>query len=392
MNDVGNAGTRRGPLRLGVVAAMLTGMLFLLCCTGGTAAFFLTGLGGDDAEGVDALAGMECGPVRAVNVAGKLPRFTEYGDTQVRNAAVIIKVGQDMGVPSRGWVVALATAMQESALRNLANSGVPESLALPHEGVGADHDSLGLFQQRPGWGTVAERLNPAYAARKFYEKLVKVESWHRRPLTAVAQRVQVSAYPDAYAKHEELASRIVDALAGGAARTVEINGKAVCNAAERGQIAASGWTAPIPGGVGSGFRTASRPSHNGVDIGAAKGTEIRAAATGRVLVSTCDEDHRGRQDCNVDGFPGKGGCGWFVDLLHAGGYITRYCHMVVQPFVQKDQIVTAGQVIGKVGSSGNSSGPHLHFEVHLRNNRNASGAVNPVPFMRERGAPLRAAE
>lgn len=66
--------------------------------------------------------------------------------------------------------------------------------------------------------------------------------------------------------------------------------------------------------------------------------------------------------------------------------------MLVQPFVKKDQIVTAGQVIGKVGSSGNSSGPHLHFEVHLRNDRNASGAVNPVPFMRERGAPLRAAE
>ncbi|MBQ1029512.1 M23 family metallopeptidase [Micromonospora parva] len=367
-------------------------MLLLLCCTGGTAAFFLTGLGGDDAENGDALAGMECGPIRAVNVAGKLPRFAEYGDSQVRNAAIIIKVGQDMGVPSRGWVIALATAMQESALRNLANSGVPESLALPHEGVGADHDSLGLFQQRPGWGSVAERLNPAYAARKFYEKLVKVQGWQGRPLTVVAQRVQVSAYPDAYAKHEEVASRIVDALAGGAARTVEINGKAVCNAAERGQIAASGWTAPIPGRVGSGFRTASRPSHNGVDIGAAKGTEIRAAATGRVLVSTCDEDHRGRQDCNVDGFPGKGGCGWFVDLLHAGGYITRYCHMVVQPFVKKDQIVTAGQVIGKVGSSGNSSGPHLHFEVHLRNNRSASGAVNPVPFMRERGAPLRAAE
>ncbi|RQW98882.1 M23 family metallopeptidase [Micromonospora inaquosa] len=391
MSDVGSPETRRRP-RLGLIAALLTGVLLLLCCAGGTAAFFLTGLGGDDAENGDTLAGMECGPVRAVNIAGKLPRFAEYGDTQVRNAAIIIKVGQDMGVPSRGWVIALATAMQESALRNLANSGVAESLALPHEGVGADHDSLGLFQQRPGWGSVAERLTPAYAARKFYEKLVKVETWQRRPLTMVAQHVQVSAYPDAYAKHEEVASRIVDALAGGAARTVEINGKAVCNAAERGQIAASGWTAPIPGGVGSGFRTASRPSHNGVDIGAAKGTEIRAAAAGRVLVSTCDEDYRGRQDCNVDGFPGKKGCGWFVDLLHAGGYITRYCHMVVQPFVKKDQTVTAGQVIGKVGSSGNSSGPHLHFEVHLRNDRSASGAVNPVPFMRQRGAPLRAAE
>ncbi|MGC5308662.1 M23 family metallopeptidase [Micromonospora zamorensis] len=367
-------------------------MLLLLCCTGGTAAFFLTGLGGDDGENGDPLAGLGCGPIRPVDIVGELPRFTEYGDAQVRNAAIIIQVGQELGVPSRGWVIALATAMQESALRNLANSDVPESLALPHEGVGADHDSLGLFQQRPGWGSVAERMTPSYTARKFYEKLVKVRSWQRRPLTVVAQQVQISAYPDAYAKHEELASKIVDALAGGAARTVEINGKAVCDAAERGEIAASGWTAPVPGDVGSGFRTASRPSHNGVDIGAAKGTEIRAAATGRVLVARCDPDNRGRRDCDVDGYPDKGGCGWYVDLLHAGGYITRYCHMVVQPNVNQDQIVAAGEVIGKVGSSGNSSGPHLHFEVHVGNNRHSSGAINPVPFMRARGAPLRAAE
>ncbi|PYC71132.1 peptidase M23 [Micromonospora arborensis] len=381
----------RRPVRVGVIAAILTGVLVLLCCTGGTAAFFLSGLSGDPENG-DTLAGWGCGPVRPVDIAAELPRFTEYGDAQVRNAAIIIKVGQDLGVPSRGWVIALATAMQESALRNLANSTVTESLALPHEGVGADHDSLGLFQQRPGWGSVAERLTPAYAARKFYEKLVKVPSWQHRPLSVVAQKVQISAYPDAYAQHEELASKLVDALAGGAARTVEINGKAVCNAAERGEIAASGWTAPIPGDVGSGFRTADRPSHNGVDIGAAKGTEIRAAAAGRVLVARCDPDDRGRRDCNVDGFPGKGGCGWFVDLLHAGGYITRYCHMVVQPRVTPNQIVPAGEVIGQVGSSGNSSGPHLHFEVHLRNDRSSRGAVDPIPFMRERGAPLRAAE
>ncbi|GGO12820.1 M23 family metallopeptidase [Micromonospora parathelypteridis] len=385
------AGAVRRPLRVGVIAAILTGVLFLLCCTGGTAAFFLSGLGGDPENG-DTLAGWGCGPVRPVDIAAELPRFTEYGDAQVRNAAIIIKVGQDLGVPSRGWVIALATAMQESALRNLANSTVPESLALPHEGVGADHDSLGLFQQRPGWGSVAERLTPAYAARKFYEKLVKVPSWQRRPLSVVAQQVQISAYPDAYAKHEELASKLVDALAGGAARTVEINGKAVCDAAERGEIAASGWTAPISGDVGSGFRTASRPGHDGVDIGATKGTEIRAAAAGRVLVARCDPDNSRRQDCDVDGYPDKGGCGWFVDLLHAGGYITRYCHMVVQPRVTPNQIVPAGQVIGQVGSSGNSSCPHLHFEVHLRKDRTSRGAIDPIPFMRERGAPLRAAE
>ncbi|MCO1596752.1 M23 family metallopeptidase [Micromonospora sp. RHAY321] len=388
MNDGRATAPLRRPLRVGVLASVLTGVLLLLCCAGGTAAFFLSGLSGDAEEG-DTLANEDCGPVRPVDIAGKLPRFTEYGDAQVRNAAIIIKVGQDMGVPSRGWVIALATAMQESGLRNLANSGVPASLALPHEGVGADHDSLGLFQQRPGWGTVAERMTPAYTARKFYEKLVGVRSWRQRPLTAVAQQVQISAYPDAYAKHEELASRMVNALSGGAARTVEINGKAICDAAEGGQIAASGWTAPIPGRVGSGFRTASRPGHDGVDIAAAKGTEIRAAAAGRVLVAKCDPDNNNRLDCDVDGYPDKGGCGWFVDLQHAGGYITRYCHMVVKPRVQLNQMVAAGEVIGQVGSSGNSSGPHLHFEVHLRNDRTSRGAIDPNQFMRARGAPLR---
>ncbi|MFC4146716.1 M23 family metallopeptidase [Micromonospora mangrovi] len=384
--DAGSPPLRR-KLRLGVLAAALTTVLTLLCCVGGAAAFFLTELGGEKKDGMTE-AGLACTVGQQVKITGDMPRFAEYGEGQLRNAAVIIKVGQDMKVPARGWVIAIATAMQESALRNLANSTVPASLALPHEGVGSDYDSLGLFQQRPGWGSVQQRMTPTYTARKFYEKMLKVPNWERRPLTVVAQRVQVSAYPSAYRKHEELASRIVDALAGGAARTVEIAGRAVCDAAAGARIAASGWTAPIPGGVGSGFRTADRPSHNGVDIAARKRTEIHAAATGRVLVARCDPDHSGRRDCDRDGWPGKGGCGWFVDILHAGGFITRYCHMIERPHVVPGQLVEAGQVIGLSGTSGNSSGPHLHFEVHVNGDRSSNGAINPVPFMRERGAPL----
>ena len=145
---------------------------------------------------------------------------------------------------------------------------------------------------------------------------------------------------------------------------------------------------PIPGSVGSGFRTAERPAHNGVDIGASKGTDIRAAASGRVLVSRCDPDRSGAHSCDVDGYPGKGGCGWFVDILHANQIITRYCHMVRKPLVNVNDMVEAGQVIGVVGSSGNSSGPHLHFEVHVKGDRSSRGAINPVPFMRDRGASL----
>ncbi|MEU5548254.1 MULTISPECIES: M23 family metallopeptidase [unclassified Micromonospora] len=381
---------RRQPVRVGALAAALTAALALLCCTGGAGAFFLTELGGESAEQIDPVS-MECTGDFTVDVTGKMPRFSDYGERQMRNAAAIIKVGQDMKVPARGWVVAVATAMQESRLLNLANRTVAESNDIPNEGVGADHDSVGLFQQRASWGSVRQRMNPAYASRKFYEKLVDVPDWEKLPLTVAAQRVQISAFPDAYAKHEELASRIVDALAGGAARTALIAGQQVCDAAASGDIAASGWTAPIPGGVGSGFQTASRPGHNGVDIAAPKGTLIRVAATGRVIVSRCDPDSRGRLSCNVDGWPNKGGCGWFVDVLHAQDVITRYCHLVSRPRVQVGDTVQAGEVIGEVGSSGNSSGPHLHFEVHVDGDRSSRGAIDPVPFMRAKGAPLKGA-
>ncbi|MGN9801826.1 M23 family metallopeptidase [Micromonospora sp. L32] len=377
----------RRRLRLGVLLSALTATLALLCCGGGTAAFFLTNLGNEQKNLTS--EELSCEKDHRVKVTGDMPRLAKYGPTQMRNAAVIIKVGQEMKVPPRGWVIAVATAMQESALRNLANSMVAGSGRYSNEGVGADHDSVGLFQQRAGWGSVAQRMSPDYAARKFYEKLLKVDGWERLPLTLAAQRVQISAYPDAYAKHEDTAGRIVNALAKGAARTVQIADKTVCDRASAETIAASGWTSPIPGRVGSGFRTASRPQHNGVDIGAPKGTTpIHAAAAGRVLVARCDPDHRGRLDCDVDGYPGKGGCGWFVDILHAGGYISRYCHMVEKPLVVPGQEVRAGEVIGRVGSSGNSSGPHLHFEVHRDGDRSSHGAIDPVPFMRQRGAPL----
>ncbi|SCL21022.1 Peptidase family M23 [Micromonospora nigra] len=380
----------RPKLRLGALAAALTATLALLCCTGGTGAFFLTELGGEAAEQLTP-ASMECTGDFKVEVAGDMPRLPGYGDNQLRNAAVIITVGQEMKVPPRGWVVAVATAMQESRLLNLANRTVAQSRRIPNQGVGADHDSVGLFQQRASWGTVEQRMTPEYAARKFYEKLVQVPGWQTMPLTRAAQRVQISAFPDAYAKHEDLAARIVDALAGGAARTTLVGDRDVCDSAAGGEVAASGWTAPIPGGVGSGFRTASRPGHNGVDIAAPKGTRIRVTTAGRVLVSRCDPDRFGRLSCNVDGYPGKGGCGWFVDVLHARGIVTRYCHLVSRPLVSEGDDVRAGQVIGEVGSSGNSSGPHLHFEVHTDGDRSSASAIDPVPFMRSRGAPLKGA-
>ncbi|RKN48712.1 hypothetical protein D7223_11355 [Micromonospora endolithica] len=138
------------------------------------------------------------------------------GLTQVQmdNAKVIVDVGVREKMPRRALVVAMATAMQESNLYNLANDWVPESLDLPNQGSGADHDSVGLFQQRPssGWGTVAELMRPSYAAAAFYRALREIPGWPEMSVAGAAQAVQVSAFPDAYAQHEERATTIVAAL------------------------------------------------------------------------------------------------------------------------------------------------------------------------------------
>jgi murein DD-endopeptidase MepM/ murein hydrolase activator NlpD len=145
------------------------------------------------------------------------------------------------------------------------------------------------------------------------------------------------------------------------------------------------WVAPARAPVVSGFRTRQRPTHNGVDLGAVRGTPIRAASAGTVVVVRCNivpAEH----GCDRDGSPATPGCGWYVDLRHAGEVYTRYCHMLTRPAVVAGQAVAAGQVIGVVGSSGHSSGPHLHFEVHVGSR--SEGAVDPVVFMAGRGVRL----
>lgn len=162
-----------------------------------------------DARGDDGLSGVVCAPPGApgATVAG-------FGGRQLVNAGLVVAVGKEMGLPQRAWVVATAAAMAESHLAVLANTAVPESLTLPHEGVGADHDSVGLFQQRPSWGPVAQRMDPRGSARLFLRRLVAVPGWEALPLTVAAQRVQASAFPEAYARWEQPANAVVGSVQG----------------------------------------------------------------------------------------------------------------------------------------------------------------------------------
>lgn len=141
---------------------------------------------------------------------------TQFSQSQLTNAAEIIAAGNAAGVGAQGQKIALMTALQESTLRNLANPGVAGSMNLAHDGTGSDHDSVGLFQQRPsmGWGTVEEIMTPSKSAATFYDRLKGVEGWESMAPGRAAQSVQRSATPTAYDKWEPTAEALMAALAG----------------------------------------------------------------------------------------------------------------------------------------------------------------------------------
>ncbi|MHA5053968.1 heavy metal transporter [Streptomyces sp. SD15] len=187
------------PVRRGRLLRSGAAVVVLLALAGYLAVQYLTGGNGE--------------PLCTV-VSGKDDSTSyEFTPEQAENAAAISAVGTSRGLPERAVTIALATALQESTLRNIQHG---------------DRDSLGLFQQRPsqGWGTTKQIMDPIYAAGEFYDHLVKVPGYTRLPLTVAAQRVQRSGYPQAYAKHEPDATLLAAALTGRAAATLTCEGHA----------------------------------------------------------------------------------------------------------------------------------------------------------------------
>jgi hypothetical protein len=216
-------------------------------------------------------------------VSGRSDQATyEFTPEQAVNAATIAAVGTGRGMPERAVTIALATALQESALRNIDHG---------------DRDSLGLFQQRPsqGWGTPKEILDPTYAANIFYEHLAKVPDYTKLPLTVAAQKVQRSGFPTAYAKHEPDATLLAAALTGQSPATLTCAGRpaatqaagtdAVRTALVRdfgqdvlrpasAEVGAEATPTPTPSGSGSG-RTVTLPVTDETGSGSGRGLRQR---------------------------------------------------------------------------------------------------------------------
>lgn len=323
---------------------------------------------------MDQAAASGCGAVvtdAAAVKAGARPAWWNIdgqGAERDQNVGTIVAVVRAQRMPDRAAVIALATAIQESRLVNL---------------TGGDRDSAGLFQQRPsqGWGTLAQVTDPVYATTKFLEALQRVPGWPLMPLTQAAQAVQKSGFPDAYAQHEALATQLLIAAgdtsstdtpppSGDSAPPVITN--ADCPA---GQPVISGrWANPLKPAaytLTSSFGD-YRPNlpiaklHKGQDMAAPIGTPVLSVCDGVVITAGWDQYGGGNQttiDC---------GGGITIKLMHQSAITTT-----------AGTSVSAGTEIGAVGSTGNSTGPHLHLQVEVD-----GVAINPVPFMTQHQVPL----
>lgn len=120
---------------------------------------------------------------------------------QARWSSLMAAMAQARGLPPRATTIAIATAFQESKIRNIDYG---------------DRDSVGLFQQRPsqGWGSVEQIMDPVYSIGAFYDGLVEVDGYEELEITVAAQEVQRSAFPEAYAQHEPYARALASSLRG----------------------------------------------------------------------------------------------------------------------------------------------------------------------------------
>ncbi len=327
-------------------------------------------------------------------IPDSLTTTTRDGETvtlnrqQLTHAATIITIGsQTAGVGRPGVVIALMAALTESHLRMLANTSTyPESGDYPNDGNGSDHDSLGLFQMRPasGWGTVAELMDPNYQARAFYggptgpnypspRGLLDIPGWQQLDPGEAAQAVEVSAYPDRYQNYQPVAEAILTALTRPAPTSGGVSGEVVVPETTRivFPLPEGAWVRTSPFGWRVHPITGERAFHTGSDFAAADGTPIYAIADGLVTLAEF-----------------SGGYGGLIVIEHTVGgqrVASYYAHMWDYGIhVTEGMTVTAGQHIGDVGSSGQSTGPHLHFEI--RPGGQGQPAIDADAWLTDHGA------
>lgn len=364
-------------MKPGWVAA---GVGFIALCTCGALGLLLLVGGGGGA--LSAAAPMQtCTQGEALSVSGQAPQelLEEFSQEQLDNAAAIMAAGKDVGASQGAQTIAVMTALGESTLMNI-DYGDWETSGVRNPD-GSPTSSVGLFQQQEWWGSEEERMDPYRAATLFYQGggdgslgLLDTSGWESMRPTLAANSVQGNLDPDHYSEFWPAAARIVAGLG-------DVDVERVDCAIGGVGVSAGEWTHPLPEShVTSRFGQRVNPVtgvaglHAGDDLPAPAGTSILAAADGVVTHTSCDF-WQGRSPCQV-----------LVDHGEVDGHDiwTLYVHMEeAGVLVSAGEHVNAGQAIALVGSNGQSTGPHLHFEVW----RDGS-AIDPTEFMPSVGVDL----
>ncbi|MEQ3552874.1 C40 family peptidase [Pseudonocardia nematodicida] len=213
---------KKGTVVVAIAAVVLT---FLVAVTSmGIAMFTAVSDGALPGGGCDGDGGIGGG---SQSIGG-----TEWNAEQTEHAATIVSIAVERGLPRRAAVIAISTVIVESRLINVAHG---------------DRDSLGLYQQRPsqGWGSPEQVLNPDYATRIFYDRLLEIPGWAAMPPGQAADTVQRSAFPERYGPQEEPAAALVDRFWVGPDTPVPDT-----PATPDAQLAAAVFACPDQGGVG----------------------------------------------------------------------------------------------------------------------------------------------
>ncbi|GAB3299130.1 M23 family metallopeptidase [Pseudoclavibacter terrae] len=348
----------------------------------GTAPGTSTGGSGGAAGAIDADPASASGLTVSTTIDGEP---AEFAGAQLSNAAHILTAGREAGLGVRDQVIGVMTAIGESTLQ-----------VLDH-GDAAGPDSRGLFQQRDNgaWGSYADRMDPHASASSFFTALLAVAERDALAPSEAAHRVQGNADPQHYAKYWQAAVTVSETISGtstglgtgtpptaGASADAD-GGCGAASAAAAGSggsgsgsgsaaiLSPSGWAAPGAGALTDTFGNRFHPTdfewrmHNGIDLAAGGcGGQIWAAQSGTVVEA--EPDSSGNGTIRVD---------------HGGGLVTKYLHMEADGYlVGVGAVVTAGQQIGVTGTSGQSTGCHLHFEVLVDGER-----ADPLPFLDARG-------
>lgn len=317
----------------------------------------------------------------------------------------IIGTGNAMNIPEKGIIIALITAIQESGLKNYANDGEYNlvknfadgtlgsssqaagilsfsklSMDLPHDAVGSDATSVGLFQQQAWWGTmggsdwetdpdgtIKRLMDPAFGAQKFYNKLLTVSGWESLEYGVAAQEVQVSAEPDAYSNHVSEARTLYNQYKDSATSVTlydfgsKFEGAAKETSSDSGNCNSVSTGIPMKKSamymISSQFAAPRGIPHNGLDITCHQYENVYAPISGTVTIS-------------VEGnSAGVGEPAGRVHIKTPDGSVFWFWHMR-KTFVKVGDQVAGGQAIGECASTGNSSGNHLHITAAVENSNN----------------------